>query len=155
MSESLELLRNDVKIALSKGALDGEAGIVKMSYFQAYGPTTWLRGIRADLYRHHLVESKRQEGGKRMMQGVSLTEFHRWVARKVQSADPNNFTPQRVGGSRVGGGVVRIIFQLHLCFVFTASASVGTAERTSRTHTATLSLLSAATHTPRRSDTSH
>ena len=93
MSESLELLRNDVKIALSKGALDGEAGIVKMSYFQAYGPTTWLRGIRADLYRHHLVESKRQEGGKRMMQGVSLTEFHRWVARKVQSADPNNFTP--------------------------------------------------------------
>ena len=40
MSESLELLRNDVKIALSRGALDGEAGIVPMSYFQAYGPAT-------------------------------------------------------------------------------------------------------------------
>ena len=93
MSESLELLRNDVKMKLSKGALDGEAGIVKMSYFQAYGPTTWLRGIRADLHRHHLVESKRPEGGRRMMQGVSLLEFHRWVARKVQSADQNNFTP--------------------------------------------------------------
>ena len=64
-----------------------------MSYFQAYGPATWLRGIRADLYGHHLVESKRPKGGKRMMQGVSLLEFHRWVARKVQSADPNNFTP--------------------------------------------------------------
>ena len=28
-----------------------------------------------------------------MVRGVSLREFHYWVARKVQSADPNNFTP--------------------------------------------------------------
>ena len=28
-----------------------------------------------------------------MMQGVSLLEFHRWVADKVQSADPTHFTP--------------------------------------------------------------
>lgn len=94
MTEGLAQLRKDVKFAVDSGALDDQDGVVTMSFFSGRISNALLRGIRAELYGPHLVESKRPLGETRMVNGVRLRDLNRWVANKVQSVDPN-FTPPK------------------------------------------------------------
>ena len=99
-----EALLSDVQFALrcqtdqDSAALDGDGrGVVRLAFFKGRVAEEWVREIRTELYRHQQVEMKRHPGS-RWVKGVSLLEFHRWVANKVHRTDPAFIPPDDAVG---------------------------------------------------------
>ena len=91
-----DALRKEVAFALTRqagkdsAAIDGDGdSVVKPAFFKGRVPLAWYRCI-AELRGPHLVESA--TGRTRVVEGISLLEFHRWVTDMVRRAD-SDFVP--------------------------------------------------------------